>query len=116
MVKPAGYLLLGVALVLIGCSTPASRVKRLQLGMTPDQVRKEIGSPYTVRASKVYEDGKTAEVWEYIAHIAIYPKDYWLMFENGKLVQWGEPGDFSGTTTAMPGMPVLEYSPIRKTQ
>lgn len=112
MAKLAGYVMLGLVLVSLGCSTPASRVKNLQLGMTPDQVRKEVGTPFTVRAAKVYDDGRTTEVWEYIARVAIYPKDYWVMFENGKVVQWGEPGDFSSTTVKNP--PVNEYNPTRK--
>lgn len=110
--KLAGYVMLGIVCVSVGCAVPASKMKNLQLGMTPDQVRKEAGAPYTVRAAKVYDDGRTVEVWEYIAKLAIYPKDYWVMFENGKVVQWGEPGDFSDSQIKDP--PVGEYSPTRK--
>ncbi len=113
MFKPAGYLVLGLVLMATGCSIPARKMRNLQLGMTPDQVREAAGKPYTVRAAKQYEDGQTAIVWEYISRFAIYPKDYWVMFENGKVVQWGEPGDFSGMTQK--DLPVTEYSPIRKT-
>lgn len=109
--KLAGYAMLGVLCMAVGCSIPAKKVKKLQLGMTPDQVRKEAGDPYTVRASKVYEDGHTVEVWEYISRLALYPKDYWVMFENGKVVQWGEPGDFGSLTVENP--PVNEYNPNR---
>lgn len=112
--KLAGYVMLGIVCMAVGCAVPASKMKNLQLGMTPDQVRKEAGRPYTVRAAKVYEDGRTVEVWEYLAHLAIYPKDYWVMFENGKVVQWGEPGDFGILTVEDP--PVNEYNPIRSTQ
>lgn len=109
--KLAGCIMLGIVCFSLGCSTPAARMKKVQLGMTPDQVRKEVGSPYTVRAAKVYDDGRTMEVWEYIAHLAVYPKDYWVMFENGKVVQWGEPGDFGDQTVEDP--PVAEYIPTR---
>jgi hypothetical protein len=112
MAKLAGYVVIGLALAVMGCATPARNMKRVQLGMTPDQVRKEAGDPYTVRAAKAYEDGRTMEVWEYIARLAIYPKDYWVVFENGKVVQWGEPGDFSQLTASDP--PVNEYNPVRK--
>ena len=35
------------------------------------------------------------------------PKVYWIYFENGKVVQWGEPGDFSGSAASA----VKEYNP-----
>lgn len=34
------------------------------------------------------------------------PKTYWVYFKNGKVVQWGEPGDFTGK----PVLAVLDYS------
>jgi len=100
-----------LAIFVSGCSTPAARIKNIQLGMTPEEVLKSVGSPYTKRAGKVYEDGRTTEVWEYIAKIAVFPKDYWIYFENNRVVQWGEPGDFSGLTQK--DSPVSEYKPAR---
>lgn len=108
----AQVLAAGAACLLVACATPAARIRHIQLGMTPDQVREKVGDPYTTRAGKVYEDGRTTEVWEYIAKLAIYPKDYWVYFENGKVVQWGEPGDFSGQTQT--DAPLSEYRPTRK--
>ena len=34
------------------------------------------------------------------------PKTYWVYFKNGKVVQWGEPGDFTGKQV----LAVLDYS------
>lgn len=80
----------------VGCSTPAKKVKDLSLGMTPEDVLDAIDKPYTVRAAKVYEDGQSTEVWEYRSRFGFDVTDYWLYFENGRLVQWGQPGDFTG--------------------
>jgi hypothetical protein len=40
----------------------------------------------------------------------LYPKTYWVFFENGKVVQWGEPGDFSGQQISGTAVPVGDYS------
>ena len=74
----------------------------------PDEaVREAIGKPFTVRASKIYKDQEYAEVWEYLPPAFTWtPKTYWVYFQNGKVVQWGEPGDFSGSTAAA----VREYN------
>jgi hypothetical protein len=100
----------------VGCNTLSKKIKKLELGMTPDQVREQAGSPYAIRAAKVYDDGRTEEVWEYLSRYALYPKDYWVFFENGKVVQWGEPGDFSGLTSLTGEVPVKDYTPVKKAQ
>jgi hypothetical protein len=94
-----------------GCSSLSESVAELKLGMTPDQVLQKLGKPFTVRAAKVYENKETTEVWEYIPPVfTMYPKTYWVFFENGQVVQWGEPGDFSGLSTAGTAVPVGDYS------
>ena len=106
-----------VAIVCSGCmTTPSAHIGQIQLGMDPDQVTKIMGPPFTVRAAKQYENGETTAVWEYIAPVFSsaafsdkYDKTYWIMFENGKVVQWGEPGDFSGTDTLSGTVPVKDY-------
>lgn len=89
-----------------GCSTPSHKIGDLRLGMTPDEVLDVMGKPYAVRASKLYRDGNFVEAWEYIPSVFSvalfadrYDKTYWTVFEGGKLVQWGEPGDLSGSST-----------------
>ncbi len=77
--------------------------------MTPDEVRDAMGDPYTVRAAKIYENGEWTQIWEYQPPpLTFNPKTFWIYFENGKLVQWGEPGDFSGRSGI--NVPVSEYS------
>ena len=100
------------AVAISACSTPAKKVKHIRLGMTPDEVRKQMGEPYTVRAAKVFADGQTTEVWEYLSGFTLLPKDYWICFENGKVVQWGEPGDFTGKTAS--NASVEPYRPTRE--
>ena len=82
---------------------------RLTLAATTEEaVREAIGKPFTIRAAKVYEGDEWSEVWEYLPPWFTWtPKTYWVYFENGKVVQWGEPGDFSGSTAAA----VKEYNP-----
>lgn len=114
---------MGVAMT--ACTIPSKHVKNLRLGMVPEEVLEVMGEPFTVRAAKVYEEEQWQETWEYfppvfsVAGIAErFDKIYWLQFENGKLVQWGEPGDFSGETTAQfregySQLPVLDYTPVK---
>lgn len=110
-----GVICVGLA-AMVGCKTPADHIKNIRLGMTSDEVRDEMGDPYTIRACKVYENGETAEVWEYVAPVFSvaaftdkYDKNYWVFFENGKVVQWGEPGDFSGSSEGKDTQAVQDY-------
>jgi len=79
--------------------------------MTPDEVRDRIGDPYTIRAAKVFEDGRSTEIWEYSPSFAINPKTFWIYFEDQKVVQWGQPGDFSGKSGS--NVPVDEYKAFK---
>lgn len=102
-----------VGCLFMGCATRNVDMAKIRLGMSPEEVAKQVGKPYTVRAGKVYEDGQWTEVWEYIPPaLTWYPKTYWIFFENGKVVQWGEPGDFLGTT----GSTVGEYVNQKRTR
>lgn len=113
--KIAPYLMaVATLVVLTGCSSTSDKMKKLSLGMTPKQVQDTVGDPYTVRAAKVYEDGKVMEVWEYLPKFSLAPRSYWVFFENGKVVQWGVPGDFAGKSGVQ--VPVDEYTPIKKVQ
>ena len=98
---------LALALGLSACATWNVEVSKLQLGMEPEAVREAIGKPFTIRAAKVYEGNEWSEVWEYLPPAFTWtPKTYWVYFENGKVVQWGEPGDFSGSSASA----VKEYN------
>ena len=106
-----------VAVFCSGCqTTPSAHIAQLELGMGPDQVKKVMGEPFTIRAAKQYENGESTAVWEYIAPVFSsaafsdkYDKTYWIIFENGKVVQWGEPGDFSGADTATGNVLTKDY-------
>jgi len=114
MMRTFSGILTGLVLVavLTGCSSV--NVGRLQLGMEPEAVQEAIGKPYTIRAAKVYPgNDEWAEIWEYLPPIfTLNPKTYWVHFENGKVVQWGEPGDFSGKTVTA----VKEYNPNKSSR
>ena len=105
----AGALL---AVLMSGCASWNVDISRLQLGMEPEQVQEAIGKPFAIRAAKMYNNGENgdewSEVWEYLPPMLTWePKTYWVYFENGKVVQWGEPGDFTGSKASA----VKEYNP-----
>lgn len=104
----------GFIATLAGCSSPAKKVKDVRLGMTADEVLDVMDEPTTIRAAKVYEDGQTQQTWEYIEHLALDPRDVWIIFENDKVVQWGAPGDFFGKTGQK--VPVEEYKAVKQTR
>lgn len=119
----AVVILLGVGVLLAGCATPSRHISDLRLGMTPDEVRDAMGDPFAIRAAKVYENEETSEIWEYIPPVFSiagfadrYDKEYRLVFENGRLVQWGEPGDLSydSSLSRDQEFPVQEYSPRKR--
>lgn len=94
--------LLAAVFMVCGCITPSQKIGGLSLGMTPTDVHNVMGPPFAVRAAKTYEDGTTAQVWEYVPPVFSraafsdkYDKTYWVYFVNDKVVQWGEPGDFT---------------------
>ena len=112
-----GLNLLAVAVLVLavaGCASPGKKVKDVRLGMTPDEVLDAMDEPTTIRAAKVYEDGQTQQMWEYVHRWAINPRDVWIFFENDKVVQWGAPGDFAGK--AGQNVPVDEYKAVKQTR
>lgn len=108
-------ILAGLALAgtLSACTAFTANVSKLSLGMTPDEVEAAIGRPSQIRAAKQYNDEEWAQVWEYLPPaFAWTPKTYWVYFENDKVVQWGEPGDFSGSSASA----VKEYNPNKSSR
>lgn len=111
MMRKASGILVGMLLVcfLSACASWNVNVSRLQLGMEPEAVREAIGDPFAIRAAKVYASDEWTEVWEYLPPWFTWsPKTYWVYFENGRVVQWGEPGDFTGSPAT-----VREYNPSK---
>lgn len=74
-------------LALTACSSMDSRTRKLQLGMTRDQVVKTLGGEYSVVGAKQDTGGTAMEVLRFGEK-----KDAGLFayFQNGKLVQWGD--------------------------
>jgi hypothetical protein len=70
----------------------------LTIGDTKQIVEKILGAPVNVIGAKSFKDG-IVEVWAYEKWRAVVGPDYkeeeyWLYFFNGKLSQWGRPGDW----------------------
>lgn len=86
-----------VALVCVfgaACAT-TGKLMNLQLQQSKQQVQTAMGKPTAARGSMTNKYGQVIEVWEY----ALYKPSsgltfYWLYFYNGKLVQWGQAGDW----------------------
>lgn len=109
MARKAALLALLALLLFGGCTSWNTNVGKLQLGMDPEQVQTAIGEPFTIRAAKLYDNDEWAEVWEYLPPAFTWnPKVYWVYFENGKVVQWGEPGDFTGSAGT-----IRDYTPSK---
>ena len=70
----------------------------ISAGYDKQQVAAAIGDPLNVIGSKRFESG-VVDVWAYEkwgAKMGFDEKEeeYWLYFLNGKLEQWGRPGDW----------------------
>lgn len=93
-----GILVLYLFLV-VGCAT-TGKLMKLNLQMTKPEVISSIGNPTADRGSMTNKYNQVIEVWEYALYKtdddAFYgrPTFYWLYFYDGKLVQWGEAGDW----------------------
>jgi hypothetical protein len=83
----------------VACAT-TGKLMNLQLQQTKQEVQTAMGKPTAARGSMTNKYGQVIEVWEYALYKtgddAFYGNRtfYWLYFYNGKLVQWGEAGDW----------------------
>lgn len=90
------FLILICLLLFLACAT-TGKLMKLELEMTKKEVVGAMGNPHTVRGSITNKYGQVIEVWEYGLYkpVGYYePTYYWLFFCEGKLVQWGEAGDW----------------------
>jgi hypothetical protein len=76
-------------------------MSKISLGMTEEEVREVLGDPADVIGSRYYDEGHVIRVLQYLEAEFSYTsdhdrlkKDYYLYFLDGKLVQWGRPGDW----------------------
>jgi len=90
-----------MALMTSGCVATAARTNKLSLGMTKMDVIKAMGDPTSVKAKN------NEEVLEYILYPtwvpSIYDKSqqFWVVLQDGKVVQYGQAGDFSSAVPEM---------------
>ena len=112
------------ALLTTGCASnipSASQLRQISLGMSRNEVVSALGEPAVVRGSIRNKFDDIIEVWEYklslpssdsagqvagkaaltvltlgiaAREFATEKKNYWLYFQDSKLVQWGEAGDW----------------------
>lgn len=88
---------LALLVVLIGCATTGQFIK-LELGMTKSQVLATVGDPDVARGSIRNKYDQLIEVWEYYRFVSNWSpekKRMWVYLCDGKLVQWGEAGDWA---------------------
>ena len=108
LVLPVLLILGFSAMATTGCRHPAKKLKDIRLGFTPDEVEDEMGSPYAVRAAKLFEDEETTMIWEYRPpFLANNESIIHVIFENDKVVQWGVAGDYQTGSEKT----VKEYKP-----
>jgi hypothetical protein len=114
-------LMLTLAIFMVGCATDSSNLSEVSLGMTKQEVRQRLGSPTVARGALTNKYGQTVEILEYklampsdetvgsvvgksamtvitlgVGAVAFRGerRDFWLYFHDGKLVQWGQAGDW----------------------
>ena len=114
-------LILLLSIFMAGCATDSSQMSEISLGMTKQEVRERLGSPTVARGALTNKYGQTVEVLEYklamptdetvgsvvgksamtvitlgVGAVAFRGerRDFWLYFHDGKLVQWGQAGDW----------------------
>ena len=115
--------LLFIIIVFSGCMTTSTRkLREISLDLTKDEVVRRLGEPTAVRGAIKNKYNQNIEVWEYrlsksqagkfwgnlgisVLTFGIFApvvyKDsqsditnYWLYFYDGKLVKWGQAGDW----------------------
>ena len=86
---------IGVAMMalLLGCGAEDGVLKNIKTGMTPDEVKSQLGKPDYTRSLK------SGDLWQY--GIALDPKDPQvaekvkvIIFKNGKVFEFGKAEDF----------------------
>ncbi|MFQ5893029.1 MAG: hypothetical protein ACE5H5_01825 [Nitrospinota bacterium] len=120
------WLLLGLACALTlasttACAPPAAQLQTVKLGMTKDDVIKNLGPPTAVKGTITNQFGQKIEVVEYMLALPDDPdtaafktitatvtaglaspawlvqntKPFWLYFLDAKLAKWEEAGDWN---------------------
>lgn len=91
--------LLFATLLFASCSSfRVPNFSKIKIGMTPEQVIKQLGNKYTVISAKKYEDG-VLEIYQFSNVSSIDGNTdastyNWLFFFNNKLEEWGPKENF----------------------
>ena len=88
------YFTLSILLLNLACAT-AGQLNRVSIGMSKHQVMEEMGYPDSTKA------GNGDEVLVYDLHncsICGLTSEYWVVIQNGRVVQYGRAGDFNTST------------------
>lgn len=99
-------LLVCLVIPMVGCAHASARINDLSLGMTKPEVIAVMGEPNSRsmtspdREILVYEDHHNG--W----------KDFWLVLENGKLTQFGEPQRGSSSIQPVFQVPLKTFQPV----
>lgn len=95
-----------LTVLMVGCKTTKSVLADISLGMSKKDVSSSIGKPKSVRGSIKNKYDQIIEVWEY--QLCDYPfssfvtcDNYWMYFADGRLVQWGQAGDWGKEANAI---------------
>jgi starvation-inducible outer membrane lipoprotein len=89
--------------ILSGCVTSTRRLNSISLGMSKQEIIKELGQPAAFRGAFKDESGKNLEAYEYVLckpsadKIICWDTSYLLWFSDGKLTRWGEVNDWVTT-------------------
>lgn len=122
MIKLSSLLLLLLSLVaaitLPSCvrKIKSSKLSRVSIGMTKQEIETALGHPNTIRGSMVNNFQQTIETWEYQVDSGFNDKKiramqqfgyiqaswyfndpYWFFFCNNRLVKWCKAGDWETT-------------------
>ena len=100
--------------LLSGCGGPLvwreSSLNQLSVGMSKDEVLRLYPDQWTdssgtrrnvegmqTRSART-NDGRKLEVGELRLNTGTNNVPYWFLFENGRLIQWGRPGDWQAVS------------------
>ncbi len=88
--------LAGIAILIFsiaGCGGFSTKMNRLSVNMSKDEVRALFGSNFTAKASKVDANGNVLDLWEFYDEKT--KATYQIFFLNDKISQWGKREDLN---------------------
>jgi hypothetical protein len=81
------------AIFIFGCAAP-SVMNKLSVGMTKAEVIQTLGKPYGVSAVD-----QTENLEYHFNAYKVFPEVYWVRLERGKVISFGQPGDWGTADT-----------------